>query len=94
MRATIDVWASKQEDKPPRSEAIRRLVEIGLAAAPAPGRRSPKAASKASELAGQQIDKLIDPSAPVEERHSRKRRLLKGPVEFRDIRGDLAKPKR
>ena len=26
----IDGWAAKQEDRPGRSEAIRRLVEIGL----------------------------------------------------------------
>jgi hypothetical protein len=28
--AKIDAWAGKQEDEPGRSEAIRRLVEIGL----------------------------------------------------------------
>jgi len=28
----IDEWAARQEDKPPRSEAIRRLVERGLSA--------------------------------------------------------------
>jgi hypothetical protein len=28
----IDSWAAKQADKPGRSEAIRRLVEIGLKA--------------------------------------------------------------
>ena len=53
-----------------------------------------KAASKALELAAQQIDKLIDPSTPDEERKTRKRRLLKGPGEFRDIRSDISKPKR
>ena len=26
MRAKIDAWAAKQEDQPPRSEAIRRMV--------------------------------------------------------------------
>jgi len=30
--AAIDAWAAKQEDAPGRSEAIRRLVEIGLRA--------------------------------------------------------------
>jgi metal-responsive CopG/Arc/MetJ family transcriptional regulator len=29
---SVDVWAAQQEDKPGRSEAIRRLVEIGLRA--------------------------------------------------------------
>jgi hypothetical protein len=28
----IDAWAAAQEDGPGRSEAIRRLVEIGLKA--------------------------------------------------------------
>jgi hypothetical protein len=56
-------------------------------------RSSPTTASKASDLAAQQIDKLVDPSVPVEERQTRKRRLLKGLKEFRDIRGDLPKPK-
>ena len=30
MREAVDHWAGKQEDQPSRSEAIRRLVEIGL----------------------------------------------------------------
>jgi len=30
LRQTVDKWAEKQDDKPGRSEAIRRLVEIGL----------------------------------------------------------------
>src|SRR6188472_2083606 len=29
--ASVDAWAAKQEDRPGRSEAIRRLVELGLA---------------------------------------------------------------
>jgi hypothetical protein len=28
--ANVDAWASTQEDQPGRSEAIRRLVELGL----------------------------------------------------------------
>jgi hypothetical protein len=32
LRKTVDNWASKQEDQPGRSEAIRRLVELGLKA--------------------------------------------------------------
>jgi hypothetical protein len=30
MRAAVDAWATKQDDAPGRSEAIRRLVELGL----------------------------------------------------------------
>jgi hypothetical protein len=32
FRASVDDWAAKQDDRPARSEAIRRLVEIGLKA--------------------------------------------------------------
>jgi Ribbon-helix-helix protein, copG family len=28
--ATLDAWAARQADNPSRSEAIRRLVELGL----------------------------------------------------------------
>jgi len=28
--AMVDAWAIRHEDKPSRSEAIRRLVELGL----------------------------------------------------------------
>ena len=31
MERRIDAWASKQPDKPGRPEAIRRLIELGLA---------------------------------------------------------------
>jgi hypothetical protein len=30
LRETVDRWADKQDDTPGRSEAIRRLVELGL----------------------------------------------------------------
>ena len=89
----IEKWAAGQSAGLSRSEAIRRLIELGLARAQPLKRREPKAASKALDLAGQQIDKLADSSATVEERQKRKRRLLKGPGEFRDIREDLPKPK-
>jgi hypothetical protein len=32
LRETVDKWADKQTDEPGRSEAIRRLVELGLKA--------------------------------------------------------------
>ena len=44
--------------------------------------------AKASEMAGREIDLLGDPSATDEERELRKQRLIKGPQEFRDIRGN------
>jgi hypothetical protein len=32
LRADVDAWAAHQDDEPGRSEAIRRLVELGLKA--------------------------------------------------------------
>jgi hypothetical protein len=77
-----------------RGQAIRRLVELGLgvktAAKPAskPGRRL-----RAQEFATKAIEKIIDPAAPSEERDRRRRRLTKGPLEFREDRVDLPKAK-
>ena len=53
--------------------------------------RSPNAVAKARNLADEEINKLTDQSATAEQRQERKQRLLKGPMEFRDIRG--RKPK-
>ena len=83
----LDDWIDEQEDDPSRPEAIRRLVELGLANA----QRAGGHIKKSSEMAGQEIDRLGDPSATDEERQLRKRRLIKGPKEFRDIRSDRAK---
>jgi hypothetical protein len=57
-----------------------------------PGRQT-TAASKAADMAGEQIDRLTDPSASAEEQKKRKRRLTKGPSEFLETRRDLPKPK-
>jgi hypothetical protein len=63
--ARVDRWAASQKDDPPRPEAIRRLVELGLASTERAGARTKKAA-KASEMASQEIDRLGDPSATDE----------------------------
>jgi len=84
MNIAIKRWANSRGLS--RAEAIRRLVEQGLTGTQEMPRLSLKAASKAAELAAQQIDQLSDPSATDEERQTRKRRLLKGPKEFRNIR--------
>ena len=88
----IEKWGGRN-DADSRSGAIRRLIEMALAiAAPAP-KQSKKAAAKAAELAGTMIDWLGDKSAPPEEQAKQKRRLVKGPSEFREMRGDLPKAK-
>jgi hypothetical protein len=97
MLAAIDEWRRRQPDQPTRATAIRSLAAATLQMlARDPGEkpaRGKKSASKAHDMAGQQIDALADSSATHEERQQRKRRLLKGPGEFRDIRGDLPKRK-
>ena len=76
-----------------RSDAFRRLVELGLTDKAKAKQPSPARAARAKELAAKAIDKMIDPAAPPEERAQRRRRLIKGPLEFRDDRVDLPKAK-
>jgi Arc/MetJ-type ribon-helix-helix transcriptional regulator len=92
LTASIDKWAASN-GAVSRSEAIRRLVELGLAESTPTKQTSRKAAAKASDMAAHQIDKLANPAMPEEERRARKRRLIKGPSEFREMRGDQPKPK-
>jgi hypothetical protein len=92
MKQIMD-WAKSQGAT--RSEAIRRLVELGLTVkTPAPAVSKPGRRLRAQELATKAIEKIIDPAAPPEERAQRRRRLTKGPPEFREARVDQPKPKR
>jgi len=88
----LDAWASAQDDQPGRSEAIRRLVELGLTvkANPVSNRLH---ADRASELAAEALASLTVGAADNEEQSSRRRRLLKGPEEFREVRVDRPKRK-
>jgi hypothetical protein len=89
MRENVDLWAAKQDDHPGRSEAIRRLVELGLTVKPkARSRGSEQQKERAREMAGKAIDRKSDTTAPADAQAGRKRRLLKGPEEFRDSRVD------
>jgi Arc/MetJ-type ribon-helix-helix transcriptional regulator len=92
LTAAIDRWAAR-EKVGSRSEAIRVLVELGLASARLAGQRNSQSASKAAHLAAEQIGKLLDPLLPEEEKRARRRRLIKGPREFRDLRKSQTKPK-
>src|SRR5437868_831114 len=66
---SIHHWiAAQPKPRPSRPEAIRRLLDLGLAGTLPMRPRSPKAAARATDLAGQQIDKLSDASATAEER--------------------------
>jgi hypothetical protein len=96
--AALDAWIARQDAQLSRPEAIRRLLEQALAVSQPVKSRTQKARSTALDLASTQLDRLLDPSAPDEERQRRKRpapdeerqrrkrRLLKGPKEFRDVR--------
>ena len=94
LREQIDTWALIQDDKPDRSEAIRRLVEIALASSVAqPPHVATEAKRKGSrdrakELASNAIDRLGDAGATSGARASRKSRLMEGPEEFSRARRD------
>jgi hypothetical protein len=91
MIAAIDKWRSKQTPIPNVSEAIRQLVGEALSGAKPSGKHSAAATESASAMAARTIDRLADKSAPDGEQASRKRRLLQGPKEFREM---IAKPRK
>jgi hypothetical protein len=85
LAKAIDDWRRKQDDLPGRPEAIRRLVEAGLAAAPATGRRSPKQAAKAEKMAATVVDRELgkqDERGHVKAR--RRKALLSGQDDLSD----------
>ena len=84
--AGLDAWIARQDAQLSRPEAIRRLLEQAFAVSQPVKSRTQKARSTALDLASTQLDRLLDRSASDEERQRRKRRLLKGPKEFRDMR--------
>ncbi|MBR0969320.1 MULTISPECIES: hypothetical protein [Bradyrhizobium] len=91
LTAAVDAWAEAQSLS--RSEAIRKLVELGLKIA-SPGLAStPPIASdaKIEEIAVHEIEGLLDPALPEDERERRIRRLTEGPPEFSHERIDLPK---
>jgi hypothetical protein len=94
MLEAVEKWRAKQKPIPTVSDAIRRLVGTAIAASRPAKPRSEKATARARDMAAHAIDQMSDRTAPAEDRDARKKRLLKGPREFRDIRVDLPKPKR
>jgi hypothetical protein len=86
----LDAWRQKQNDMPSRAEAVRRLVEQALTSAEA-GAVAIENQNKAAELAPREIDKMGAKIGQGEERSQRKRALIKGPIEFREIRAKRAK---
>ena len=94
IRASIIRWAEKQPDTPTLPEAIRRLVELGLTVRTKGKQPSAAPADRAKELATKTIEKMMDPSASPEDRAQRRRRLVKGPSEFREHRADQPRANR
>ena len=83
----LDAWASRGSIG--RSEAMRRLLERALASESQDDLGTAEG-QKASMLADRAAERLVDKSLPAEEQQRRKRALIKGPKEFREIREDLA----
>ena len=89
----IDAWAAKQRPPVTRPGAIRGLLELGLTIGTKARQPSPVHTARAKELARTAIDKMTDATAPREEQEQRRRRLTKGPLEFREARMDQPKAK-
>lgn len=92
LRAAIVKWAENQPDLPSLTVATRRLVEIGLTVKAKGQRPSDRQRLRAREMAGKTIDEMTDVSATPDDQATRKKRLLRGPEEFREVRMD--RPKR
>jgi metal-responsive CopG/Arc/MetJ family transcriptional regulator len=84
--AEVDAWGATNDAM--RSEAIRRLVEIGLTMKARSKQGSSARAEAATAMASDQLDQLVDQSASAEQQATRKGRLLKGPEEFQSVRVD------
>jgi hypothetical protein len=89
----LDGWIADQVPRPSRPEAIRRLLERALAGKGGKRPPSKEAARKASNLAARELEKIGVESQPGTDLQQRKRTLIRGPKEFREIRADLPKPK-
>lgn len=91
ITAEIDAWAEAHQIT--RADAIRQLLVLALNAAPT----HPSACQilrdrvAIEQIAIQQLDRLIDPELPTDERERRISRLIEGPSEFKHIRLDRQK---
>ena len=94
LTAEVDAWAEAHGVI--RSDAICRLVELGLKARPTDASlaAAPGNPADLEDLAAKQVSRLLDPSLPAAERERRIRRLIEGPPEFSAERIDLPKPKK
>ncbi|MFB6447776.1 hypothetical protein [Bradyrhizobium tunisiense] len=92
LTEAVDAWA--ESHRMTRSDAICKLIELGLKIAPAaPVAGHPIASddTRIEEIAVHEIETLLDPALPADERERRIRRLTEGPPEFSHQRIDLPK---
>jgi len=89
--AEVEAWAVTNETS--RSDAFRRLVELGLTIDGKPKQTTAATADRAKELASKAINSLTTGAQSNDEKASRKSRLIKGPEEFRELRVDRPKAK-
>ena len=90
----IDEWGAERGMT--RSASLRRWIENGVTERWKPPKlnamvvkpTSRQNTSTGAAMAAETIDRHTDQSAAPEEQASRKRKLLKGPKEFREIRKD------
>ena len=91
----IDEWGAERGMT--RSASLRRWIENGVTERWKPPKLNAmavkptshaKTRAQAAAMAAETIDRHTDQSAAPEEQASRKRKLLKGPKEFREIRKD------
>lgn len=91
LRAAIIKWAEYQPDTPTLSQALGRLVELGLTVAADGQRVGGQQKRRARKMAAETIDGMADATVNAGDRASRKRHLLNGPEEFNRIRVDRSK---
>ena len=86
LLGAITAWMALQEETPSLSQAIARLVELGLTHADQDRQKL-----RAREMAGDTIDRMGDATTTADDRAIRKQDLLDGPKEFGRVRIDRAK---
>jgi hypothetical protein len=91
--AALDKWVARDGGLLSRPQAIRRLVILALEKSEDRVSEGTAEIQKASQLADHAAEQLVDKSMPPEEQQRRKRALIKGPKEFRDIREDVPRPR-
>ena len=92
LTEAVDAWA--EAHRLTRSDAICKLIELALKIAPPvlpPEHPIASEATRIEEIAIHEIETLLDPALPADERERRIRRLTEGPPEFSHERIDLPK---